>query len=268
MLVVLVSFFACKEKTNISENTAETIPSNEIKTEKVSYSVDGKNYDSFIAYNETSDLPKPIVFIIPEWWGLNDYVKSRATELAELGYFAMAVDFYGDGKVVDLPEDAQKMATPFYQNSVLAKQVFDGAKEKVMSFQHADKNKMAVIGYCFGGAQALNMARQEADLKGAVSFHGNLETGVKPNNNAVKILVLNGEDDTFVPKDEIEAFKKEMDSAKIDYEFINYPNAVHGFTNPESTEVGEKFNMEVAYNKSADQKSWQQMKAFLAEIFE
>lgn len=268
MLALLLFSFSCKEKTKNDENIDETIPSNEIKTEEVSYSVNRKDYKSFIAYKEDSALSKAIVFVIPEWWGLNDYVKSRASELAELGYFAMAVDFYGDGKVVETPDEAQKMATPFYQDPILAKQVFDGAKEKAMTFQNADKNKMAVIGYCFGGAQALNMARQEADLKGAVSFHGNLETGVKPNNNSVKILVLNGADDSFVPEKEIEAFKKEMDSAKIDYEFINYPNAVHGFTNPASTEVGEKFNLQVAYNKAADQKSWQQMKAFLVDIFE
>lgn len=267
LLSMLISVVSCKEKKEVSENPADSDLSSEVITEDVPYSINGTNYKSFVAYKETENNLKPIVFVLPEWWGLNDYVKSRAEELAELGYFAMAVDFYGDAKVVDKPEDAQKMATPFYEDPVRAKQVFDAAKEKALSFQNADKNKMAVIGYCFGGAQALNLARQEADLKGAVSFHGNLETGVKPNNNAVKILVLNGEADNFVSKEEIDAFKREMDSAKIRYEFINYPGAIHGFTNPASTEMGEKYNLKVAYNKAADQKSWQQMKSFLADIF-
>ncbi len=179
----------------------------------------------------------------------------------------MVVDFYGEAKVVTTPDEAEKLATPFYENPQLAKQVFDVAKEKVLSFKNIDKNKMAVIGYCFGGAQALNMARQETDLKGAVSFHGNLETGVNANNNSVKILVCNGEDDSFVSKEEIASFKKEMDSSKIDYKFINYPNAVHSFTNPASTEVGKKFDMKIAYNKEADEKSWQEMKTFFEEIF-
>lgn len=267
LLSMLILFASCKEKKEVSENPDHSDPSSEIKTEEVSYTVNDQNYQSYVSFKNDKDNLKPIVFVIPEWWGLNDYVKSRAEELAGLGYFAMAVDFYGDAKVVYTPEEAQKLATPFYEDPVLAKQVFDAAKEKALSFQNADKNKMAVIGYCFGGAQALNMARQEADLKGAVSFHGNLETGVKPNNNAVKILVLNGEADTFVSKEEIDAFKREMDSANITYEFINYPGAIHGFTNPASTETGEKYNLKVAYNKAADQKSWQQMKSFLADIF-
>ena len=113
----------------------------------------------------------------------------------------------------------------------------------------------------------LNMARQNPDLKGVVSFHGNLMTGVKPNNNKVKVLVCNGAADNFVPEKEIEEFKKEMTENKIDYQFINYPNAVHAFTNPNSTAVGKKFNMNIAYNKPADVKSWKKMKTFLSKIF-
>jgi len=145
--------------------------------------------------------------------------------------------------------------------------MFDKAKGQLLKFPNANFDKIAVIGYCFGGAQALNMARQENDLKGAVSFHGNLMTGIKPKNNKVKMLVLNGAADSFVPAEEIAAFKKEMDSAKVNYKFVNYPNAVHSFTNPESTAMGEKFKMNVAYNKDADEKSWQEMKTFLTEIF-
>ena len=144
---------------------------------------------------------------------------------------------------------------------------FDKAKAQLLKFDNADYNKIAVIGYCFGGAQALNMARLEDDLKGVVSFHGNLMTGIKPKNNDVKILVLNGAADNFVPSEEIAAFKKQMDSAKIDYKFIDYPNALHSFTNPDATAIGGKYNMKVAYNKEADEKSWNDMKTFLTEIF-
>ena len=205
--------------------------------------------------------------VIPEWWGLNDYAKKRAEMLAELGYFAMAVDYYGDGKVVDNPTDAESNAKPFYGSAELAKATFDGAKAQLANYPNADSKKVAVIGYCFGGAQALNMARQESDLKGAVSFHGNLMTGVKPQNNTVPMLIANGANDSFVPAEEIAAFKKEMDSAKVKYTFIDYPNSLHAFTNPASTEVGKKFNMKIAYNKEADEKSWQEMKTFLEGIF-
>ncbi|WP_297983362.1 dienelactone hydrolase family protein [uncultured Chryseobacterium sp.] len=263
----LISLFAwsCKEKPNNSE--LSSIVSTMIKTEDVLYNINGQTYKSYVAYNYIDDKKRPVVMVIPEWWGLNDYAKSRARQLAELGYFAMAVDYYGDGKVVDNPGDAEKLASPFYQIPVKSKTIFDGAKAQLLKFPNADFKKIAVIGYCFGGAQALNLARQESDLKGAVSFHGNLMTGVKPKNNKVKIMVANGANDSFVPAEKIAAFKKEMDSAKINYTFIDYPNSLHSFTNPASTEVGKKFNLKIAYNKEADEKSWNDMKKFLEEVF-
>ncbi|SFB96670.1 dienelactone hydrolase family protein [Kaistella jeonii] len=256
---------SCKEKSTSNDMT--TSSSNKLKTEDISYNVDGKNYKSFVAYKEGSNEAKPVVMILPEWWGLRDYAKDRAKQLAELGYFAMAVDLYGDAKVVDNPTDAQKLTEPFYKIPVNAKMIFDGAKARILKFDNADYNKIAVIGYCFGGAQALNMARQESDLKGVVSFHGNLMTGIKPKNNKVPILVCNGAADSFVSPEEIAAFKKQMDSSHVKYTFIDYPNAVHSFTNPASTEIGKKFNLKVAYNKEADEKSWNDMKVFLKDIF-
>ena len=122
---------------------------------------------------------------------------------------------------------------------------------------------MAVIGYCFGGAMALNMARINEPLKGVISFHGNLMTGVKPVTNKIPVLVLNGEDDTFVSKDEIASFKKQMDSAGVQYKFVNYPGAIHSFTNPDATAAGEKYKLKVAYNEAADKASWEEMITFL-----
>ncbi|KMQ71228.1 dienelactone hydrolase family protein [Chryseobacterium koreense] len=267
MLCAVILFFSCADNKKTSEKNTEIAPSKNIKTEDVVYNIRGVNYKSFAAFPADSDQPKPVVMVIPEWWGLTDYAKNRAKQLAELGYFAMAVDFYGEGKVVDNPEEAGKLAQPFYQIPINAKMIFDAAKAHVVTFPNADNSKIAVIGYCFGGAQALNMARQESDLKGVVSFHGNLETGVRAKNNKVRILVCNGADDSFVSPAEIASFKKEMDSAKINYQFINYPNSLHSFTNPASTEMGKKFNLKIAYNKEADEKSWNDMKTFLADIF-
>ncbi len=258
-IFVLVS---CGEKKSSTSSYSK-----EMKTQDVNYNVDGKNYKSFVAYNDDTDAQKPVVMVLPEWWGLTDYAKDRAKKLAELGYFAIAVDFYGDGKTVETPDEAKALATPFYEIPVNTKRIFDAAKAQILNFPAANYDKIAVIGYCFGGAHALNMARQERDLKGAVSFHGNLKSGVKPKNNVVPILVCNGEADSFVSPEEIQAFKKEMDSAKINYTFINYPNALHSFTNPASTEVGKKFGMKVAYNKAADEKSWEDMKQFLTKVF-
>ena len=265
-----ILLLSCEKKEIYpNEKPTETVSENDsIMTEKeISYDSNGKNFKSFVFFKGDSTVLKPVVLVVPEWWGVNDYAKSRAKQLAEKGYFAMAVDFYGEGKVVDNPGDAQKLATPFYENPALAKQAYDAAKSELSKFSNADISKMAIIGYCFGGAQALNMARQDASLKGAVSFHGNLLTGVKPNNNSVKVLVLNGEADSFVSAEEITGFNAEMDSAKIEYKLVNYPGAVHAFTNPDATEVGKKFNLQIAYDKDADEKSWKELQDFLTAIF-
>ncbi|WP_312819178.1 dienelactone hydrolase family protein [Kaistella carnis] len=261
--------FSCQEKNTDDITNLNSVKSTtgELTTEEVSYDIDGKTHKSFVAYQGDADQVKPVVMVLPEWWGVTDYTKKRARKLAELGYFAMVVDYYGEGKTVDNPEEAAQLSGEFYKVPINARLKFDKAKAQLLKFDNADYNKIAVIGYCFGGAQALNMARLEDDLKGVVSFHGNLMTGIKPKNNDVKILVLNGAADTFVPAEEIAAFKKQMDSAKIDYKFIDYPNALHSFTNPEATAIGEKYHMKVAYNKEADEKSWNDMKTFLTEIF-
>ena len=265
----LLFAFSCPEKKteDIANLNSVKSTSGELTTEEVSYDIDGKTHKSFVAYEGTADQVKPVVMVLPEWWGLTEYAKNRAKQLAELGYFAMVVDYYGEGKTVDNPDEAAQLSGEFYKVPINARLKFDKAKAQLLKFDNADFNKIAVIGYCFGGAQALNMARLQDELKGVVSFHGNLMTGIKPKNNDVKILVLNGAADTFVPAEEIAAFKKEMDSAKIDYKFIDYPNALHSFTNPEATAIGEKYKMKVAYNKEADVKSWNDMKAFLTEVF-
>jgi dienelactone hydrolase len=265
----LLITFSCQEKKeeNIDNLNSVKSTSGELTTEEVSYDIDGKTHKSFVAYEGTAEDMKPVVMVLPEWWGVTEYTKNRAKQLAELGYFAMVVDYYGEGKTVDNPDEAAKLSGEFYKVPINARLKFDKAKAQLLKFDNADYNKIAVIGYCFGGAQALNMARLQDELKGVVSFHGNLMTGIKPKNNDVKILVLNGADDTFVPAEEITAFKKQMDSAKIDYKFIEYPNALHSFTNPEATAIGEKYKMEVAYNKEADEKSWNDMKTFLTEVF-
>lgn len=269
VLFSLLFAFSCQEKKteDIANLNSVKSTSGELTTEEVSYDIDGKTHKSFVAYEGTADQVKPVVMVLPEWWGLTEYAKNRAKQLAELGYFAMVVDYYGEGKTVDNPDEAAQLSGEFYKVPINARLKFDKAKAQLLKFDNADFNKIAVIGYCFGGAQALNMARLQDELKGVVSFHGNLMTGIKPKNNDVKILVLNGAADTFVPAEEIAAFKKEMDSAKIDYKFIDYPNALHSFTNPEATAIGEKYKMKVAYNKEADVKSWNDMKAFLTEVF-
>lgn len=263
--LLLIGSCSSPEKKSPS---GEEVPKLSIKTEQVSYVSDSVTMNGFVAYNAASNDKRPVVLIVHEWWGLNDYVRSRAKQLASLGYLAMAVDMYGDGKIAEDPEMAGKMAGPFYKDPQKMKRRFNAALVKAKSYTIADTTKTAAIGYCFGGAVVLNVARLGADLNGVVSFHGSL-IGVTPDKNKLKanVLVCHGEDDKFVKPEEVNQFKKQMDSINAPYIFRSYPNATHAFTNPQATETGKKFSMPIEYNPSADTASFQDMKAFLGEIF-
>jgi len=189
--------------------------------------------------------------------------------LAELGYVAMSIDMYGDGKTADHPEGAQAFMMESLSDMGLAKARFLAALDVVKKNELTDASKTAAIGYCFGGAVVLHMARFGVDLDGVVSFHGSLGTEypAEPGKVMGRVLVCNGEDDPFVPADQRVAFKDEMNKAGVDFEFIDYPGAVHAFTNTDATANGEKFEIPLAYNEAADMQSWAKMQKFFAEIF-
>ena len=269
--IILFFFLATGLAFCTNNNPAKsdtTMKEHSIKTETAEYKADSVTMKGFVAYNDSSDAKRPMVLIVPEWWGLTDYAKGRAKQLAELGYIAMALDFYGNGAVADNPKTAGEMAMPFYKDPQMAKARFDAALAKLKTYKQADTTQVAAIGYCFGGAQVLNMARMGEDLKGVVSFHGNL-AGVPLNKDLLKakVLVCHGAADQFVKQEEVDAFKKSMDSIHADYKFIAYPGATHAFTNPAATETGKKFNMPIAYNAAADSASWNEMKQFFGTIF-
>lgn len=254
---------------NPPADTSKPLPAG-IHEEMVSYQTDSVQMSGFIAYPEdSSDVKKPAILVVPEWWGLNDYVKKRAGDLARLGYIAMAVDMYGNGKVASTAEEAGALAGPFYANPRMAKQRFDAALQKVKEFPGTDTTRIAAIGYCFGGGMVLNMAKMGENLKGVVSFHGTLN-GVPADKDLLKaqILVCHGAIDQFVKPEEVAAFRKQLDSIGAAYTFKEYANAGHAFTNPDATENGRKFNLPLAYNAAADTASWADMKIFLNNIFE
>jgi dienelactone hydrolase len=240
-----------------------------IEGKTVEYSAQGVVMKGYLAYPENIKGKQPGVLVVHEWWGLNDYARKRARMLAELGYTALAVDMYGDGKQAMHPDEAGKFASELMKNFDVAKARFMAAMDFLKQQPTVDPKRIAAIGYCFGGGVVLNMARQGVDLQGVASFHGSL-TAVKPAQPGMvkaEILVLNGADDKFVPPEQIEAFKKEMKSARADFQFISYPGAIHSFTNPEADEVGKKFNLPLAYNADADKKSWLELQKFLDKIF-
>ncbi len=240
-----------------------------ITTKDVTYSSNGTTLKGYLAYDEKIKGQRPGVIVVHEWWGNNDYAKMRARKLAELGYTALAIDMYGDGKTVDNPTDAGALAGGVMQNPEEAAARFNAAIKLLKEQQQTNPNKVAAIGYCFGGGVVLNMAVNGADLNGVVSFHGSLPTDSIPDPSVVKakMLVCNGEADGFIPQEQIAGFEKVMSDAGLKYEFINYPDGLHAFTNPAADSVGKKFNIPIAYNKAADEKSWEDMKKFFKELF-
>lgn len=240
----------------------------QLKEENISYSNGTITMNGYVVYNDSIQGKRPAVLVVHEWWGLNEYSKRRARELAQLGYVAMAVDMFGNGQTASTPEEAGKLAGPFYQNPQLAKTRLDAAIAKLKTLPQVDTSNIAAIGYCYGGYVVLNAAKLGADLKAVISFHGNLG-GVVPDKNLLKakVLVLHGEADPIVKPEEVAQFKKQMDSAGIDYTFKSYPNAKHAFTNPAADSIENKFHIGVGYNAEADRKSWEEMKEFLKKVF-
>ena len=241
----------------------------EIETREVEYPAGDVTAKGFLAMPEGKG-PHPGVLVVHEWWGANDYVRDRARQLAGMGYVALAVDMYGDGKIAGHPKDAGTFAMLVKNNQKLMQERFLGAMEFLKTQEASDNEHIAAIGYCFGGNVVLQMARNGLEgLDGVASFHGALGLRKPQGDNkpTAKVLVCNGADDGFIPAKDITAFKKTMEEAGMTYSFHNYEGAVHGFTNPDADKFGEKFGLPLAYNEEADKKSWAELTKFLEELF-
>lgn len=238
-------------------------------TKEITYSSDGTTLKGFLAYDKNKEGKRPGIIVVHEWWGQNQYARHRAKMLADLGYIAFAIDMYGNGKTTNHPSDAGKFAMAVMQKMDTATARFNAGLKLLKEQPQTDTNKIAAIGYCFGGGIVLRMALEGINLKGVVSFHGDLPTEPVKNPEKVKanILVCNGEDDPFNPKKKVDAFEKVMDAAKIKYKLINYPGAEHSFTNPAADSLGKKFNLPLAYNREADLNSWNEMQEFFEKTF-
>jgi dienelactone hydrolase len=263
--IMLVSIIICQFtiSTKAKENKKDKIVG-----EDVTYSSEGITLKGYVAYNADQKGKRPAIVVVPEWWGNNDYAKMRARMLAELGYIAIAADYYGDGKLATDPQMAQEYAMPFYKDPNMGRLRMEAAISKLKEYAQTDEKNIAAIGYCFGGSMVLNAAKMGTKLKGVVSFHGGLETAPASRGSVTgKILVCNGAADKFVSAEDIINFRKNLDTAGVSYQFIDYKDATHAFTNPESTENGKKFKLPIAYNEAADKKSWVDMKVFLKTTF-
>jgi dienelactone hydrolase len=241
----------------------------EVVTVELNYRHGDTEMRGMLAYDDASQEARPGVLVVHEWWGQNEYPRERARKLAALGYTALAVDMYGDGKTAAHPDDAGKFASAVGGNLPLARARFEAALAALRDQPTVIDDKVAAIGYCFGGGVVLNMARLGVDIDGVVSYHGSLATRnpAGPGDIKTRVLVFNGADDPLVTGEQIASFKSEMDAAGANYEFVNYPGAVHGFTNPGADEKGEKFGLPLAYDPAADSDSWTRTQAFFKQIF-
>jgi dienelactone hydrolase len=238
----------------------------ELKTELVDYKDGDTTLQGYLAYDDKIDGKKPGILIVHEWWGLNDYPKSRAEQLAKMGYVAFALDMYGKGVSAGTPQEAGKLAGAVKGNPELLKRRANLGLAQLKANTRVDGSKIAMIGYCFGGSVSLEMARSGADLAGVVSFHGDLSTQSPAKQGMVKarILACHGADDPFVKPEAVMAFWQEMKAANANFQINIYSGAVHAFTNPNA----DKHNIEgIKYNEQADRRSWEAMKAFFDEIF-
>ncbi len=240
-----------------------------LKSEEIVYRVGDNDFTGYLVYDDAVKGKRPGVLVVHEWWGLNDYARKRADMLAKLGYTAFALDMYGTGKVADHPDDARSFMQAVTGNMPEAEKRFDKAKSILQQQPTVDASHIAAIGYCFGGGIVLHMARVGDDLDGVVSFHGSLSTDVPAQKGKVKarVLVFTGAADPFAPPEVVSAFAQEMQRAGVDYQLISYPGAKHSFTNPDADKFGERFGMPLAYDKHADEDSWERTRTFLAQIF-
>ena len=256
---------ACGSSPEPEEQQFQAESKSTIITKEVNYQSGDTKMKGFLAMPSGAG-PFPAVLVVHEWWGQTDYPRNRAKMLAKEGYAAFAVDMYGDGKTVEHPNDAKKFSAKVMQDLDKAEENFRVALATLKAQESVDATNTAAIGYCFGGAVVLEMARRGVDLDMVASYHGNLTPIVKndiPSKMKTRVLIFNGAADPFVSKSDIAEARAKLKAGKVRYKFINYKGAKHGFTNPEATANGEKFKLPLAYDERADQKSWDEtMKAF------
>jgi len=265
IIALIVSSCSGERKSSESVNDSHT-PS--IVGEEVSYATDSTNLRGYLVLDENQSGKRPGILVVHEWWGHTPYMRKRAEMLAALGYVAIAVDMYGDGKVAEHPGDAQKFMSQTFSNMDEAKARFEKAIEVLQNHPDVDPNKIGAIGYCFGGSVILSMANAGYDLDAVAAFHSGVRLPIPPSEAlTARVFVANGADDPFVPAQTVVDYKAAMDAVNANYEYVSYEGALHGFTNPDADTLGAQFNMPLKYQKEADEDSWQKMKSLFEEVF-
>ncbi len=238
-----------------------------IHTETVDYREGNVILEGYLAYDDSTTNQRPGILIVHQWMGITDYEEMRAKMLAQMGYVAFCADIYGKGNMPTNLKEAGALAGKYKSDRQLLRARVNAGLDELKSNEFVDPNRVAAIGYCFGGTTVIELARSGAQLNGVVSFHGGLDspTPADGKNIKCKVLALAGANDPLQKPDDLAAFEKEMRDANVDWQIVFYGGAVHAFTQP----FVDKLNLPaLKYNEKADKRSWQAMKDFFGEIFQ
>lgn len=240
----------------------------EVLTQEIEYTQSGTTLKGYLAYDSAIKGKRPGILVVHEWWGHNEHARDRARMLAEIGYTALAVDMYGDGKIADHPKKAGEFMNAAFNNWETSQARFNKAKEVLQSHKTVDAERIGAIGFCFGGAVSLRMARGGADLEGVVAFHSALPLEPAITDMKASVLVINGSQDSFIKPETVGSFTRQMVAGKVDFTYINLAGVKHSFTNKQADEFDKKFKIgNLEYNKQADEQSWLAMQAFFKRVF-
>jgi len=237
-----------------------------IITEAVIYKEAGDEYTGYVSYDDAIEGKRPGVMVVHEWWGLDDYARRRTEMLARLGYVAFAVDMYGTGKVTDSADQAKEWMTEVTADVEWWRERAMAGIRYLKNHKLVDADKIAAIGYCFGGGTVIQLAYGDLDINGIVSFHGSLPIADESAFGKIRtrMLIAHGNADPFIPREIVTRFQDTLDRANADWNMITYGNVLHSFTNPKSDTRGMAA---LKYDKQADEHSWQAMQHFFEQIF-
>lgn len=270
LFITALMLTACGQPESQTESSdqqgMDTTPS--VVGEEISYSSGELTMNGYIAYDENMQGERPGILVVHEWWGHDEHARNSAEKLAELGYVALAVDMYGNGRMADHPEDAMQFSGEVMGNFDEAQMRFQAAIETLQNHNMVNTDQIGAIGYCFGGSVILAMTHAGVDLDGVVAFHAGLQLPVMPEEQVdTEILILNGADDPMVSNEDIENLTSMYDNLGISYNFVNYEGATHAYTNPAADSLGQEFDLPLAYDAEADEQSWDRMRTFFNDLF-